>query len=51
MCVCRGVGSGDGWVGLAKPGPWSVWNAASVRLSVARLKSFNPFGVESPDGA
>lgn len=47
-----GLAAGDG--GGGSPDQLcvsSVRNAASFQLSVARLKSFNPFGVESPDGA
>lgn len=35
----------------AQPGVSGVRSAASFRLSVAWLKSFNLFGVLSPDGA
>lgn len=47
----RGLAAGDGGVNPAQLCVSSVRNAASFQLSVAWLKSFNPFGVESPDGA
>lgn len=40
-----------GWMSTAQLRLSSVKNVGAIDLSVTPLKSFNPFGVESPDGA
>lgn len=44
-------GRGADWMRPAQHRLSSVKNLGAIDLSVTSLKSFNPFGVESPDGA
>lgn len=58
-CYVFILGSSRIWSGgrgadcMSKAQLWlsSVKNVGAIDLSVTQLKSFNPFGVESPDGA